>query len=407
MWGGERDITMENMNDTSAKCAKCKRPLAATDRFCKYCGKKVEESSDKFSFEEKIKEEKVNYKKNGTFSDEKSEEASQSIFDKINDYVGNTGSKELNWKNLFSDVFKHHTTDEAEEIFICGTKKTTPALSNVSSTWPNPWLYSRVFVIFAIVFILLKICWECFNNINVVPGLIMVGSFAVPLTTLILFLEVNAFRNISLYQVVKYFLVGGCAALFVTLILYSMFLQPNVYNMTFFDACIIGIVEELAKAIIVFFILKHSIQYKYILNVLLIGAAVGAGFAAFESAGYAFVVLLNNLANGNAMEAMLDNIYLRGFMSPGGHVTWAAIAASAILLAKGDRPLELNLFFSGRFWKIFIIPVILHALWDTPIGLGQEIYLQYWLLFAAIWVIVLIFINMGLNEVKQINKSEL
>ena len=186
-----------------------------------------------------------------------------------------------------------------------------------------------------------------------------------------------------------------------------MFLQPNVYNMTFFDACIIGVVEELAKAIIVFFILKHSIQYKYILNVLLIGAAVGAGFAAFESAGYAFVVLLNNLANGNAMEVMLDNIYLRGFMSPGGHVTWAAISASAILLAKGNKPLEFNLFFSGRFWKIFIIPVILHALWDTPIELGHEIYLQYWLLFVAIWVIVLIFINMGLNEVKQINKSEL
>ena len=234
---------MENINDTSSRCTNCRRPLSATDRFCKYCGAKVEESSDN---------------------------ASQSFFDKVNDYVGNTGSRELNWKNLFSDVFKHHTTDEAEEIFICGTKKTTPALSNVSSTWPNPWLYSRVFVIFAVVFILLKICWECFNNINVIPGLIMVGSFAVPLTTLILFLEVNAFRNISLYQVVKYFLVGGCAALFVTLILYSMFLQPNVYNMTFFDACIIGVVEELAKAIIVFFILKHSIQYKYILNVLLI-----------------------------------------------------------------------------------------------------------------------------------------
>ena len=50
---------------------------------------------------------------------------------------------------------------------------------------------------------------------------------------------------------------------------------------------------------------------------------------------------------------------------------------------------------------------MLHALWDTPIKIGNEIYLQYWLLFAAIWIVVLIFINMGLNEVKQINKSEL
>ena len=380
-------------------CSVCKRPLSVTDKFCKYCGAKVETSTNDFFKKEDIKEENVNHKE--------SEEKQQSIFDKINDYVGNTGSKELNWKNLFSDVFKPHSTDEAEEIFICGTKNTTPPLSSVSSTWPNPWLYSRIFVIFAIVFVLLKICWECFGNINVIPGLIMVGSFAVPLTTIILFLEVNAFRNISLYKVVCYFLIGGCASLLVTLILYSLFLQPNVFELTFFDACVIGVVEELAKAIVIFFILKRSLQYKYILNVLLIGASVGAGFAAFESAGYAFVVLLNNLSSENVVEVMLDNIYLRGFMSPGGHVTWAAISAVAVLLAKGHKLLEFNLFYTGKFWKIFIIPVVLHALWDTPIGIGSEIYLQYWLLFVAIWVIVLIFINMGLNEVKQINKERL
>lgn len=396
MWGGERDITMENMNDTSAKCAKCKRPLAATDRFCKYCGKKVAEPSESASFEETMKEEKVNDKTEGTFSGERSEEASRSIFDKINDYVGNTGSKELNWKNLFSDVFKHHTTDEAEEIFICGTKKTTPALSNVSSTWPNPWLYSRVFVVFTIVFILLKLCLECFTNMLVIPGLIMVGSFIVPLTTLVLFFEVNAFRNISIYKVIKYFFVGGCCSLLVTLFLYTI--VPNIPVPV---AWLISVVEEFGKVIIVYFILKHYAQYKYILNVLLIGAAVGAGFDAFESAGYAFGQMFEE--NGN----MMQTIYIRGLTSPGGHATWSAISASAVLLAKGNKPLELNLFFSGRFWKIFIIPVILHALWDTPMELGHEIYLQYWLLFAAIWVIVLIFINMGLNEVKQINRSEL
>lgn len=392
---------MENTDKPYAFCSGCGRPISKTELYCKFCGKRnivnpYNQSNNNRDYTNEA---------NQQAHSEDVKVGSQSIFDKINDYVGNTGSRDLNWKDLFTDVFKQHSTDEAEDIFICGTKNTTPSLEQVSSTWPRPWLYSRVLVIFVITFVLLKICWECFGNINVIPGLIMVGSFAVPLTTLILFLEVNAFRNISLYQVIKYFFIGGCGALFITLILYSIFLQPDVYNMTFFDACIIGVVEELAKAIIVFFILKHSILYKYILNVLLIGAAVGAGFAAFESAGYAFVVLLNNLTNGNAIEVMLDNIYLRGFMSPGGHVTWAAISASAILLAKGDKPLEFNLFLSGKFWKIFIIPVILHALWDTPIGFGVEIYLQYWLLFIAIWIIVLIFINMGLNEVKQYNKE--
>ena len=361
-------------------CPYCGNIVLANDSFCKNCGKAVKKTT----------------------------EEGQSVFDRINDYVGNTGSKELNWKALFSDVFKSHSSEEAESIFICGTKATTPPLSQVTSTWPKPWLYSRVFLVFAIAFFLLKICWGCFNNVNVIPGLILVGAFTVPLTTLIMFMELNAFRNISLYNIMRIFFIGGCASLVVTLFLFSTFLSPAEGNPTFINACIIGFVEELAKAIVVYFIMKHLFDCKYILNALLIGTAVGAGFAAFESAGYAFIVLLNGLASEyqvDAVGAMMDNIYMRGFMAPGGHITWAAISAVALLLAKGRGSLESNIFTQKQFWKIFIIPVACHALWDMPLGIGQEVYLQYWLLLAAIWVVVLIFVNMGLNEVKQINSN--
>ena len=349
---------MENINTPFIKCSRCGHQLSKTAIFCKYCGKKVDVCTETHSFTGANQKERD--RQTNEYASSEKKESSQSVFDRLNDYVGNTGSRELNWRNLFSDVFKQHTMDEAEEIFICGTKQTTPSLSNISSTWPNPWLYSRVFLIFAIVFILLKVCWECFANINVIPGLIMVGAFTVPLTTIILFLEVNAFRNISLYQVVRNFLVGGCASMFVALILFSIFLQPDEQNLTFINACIIGVVEELAKAIVIFFILKHSTQCKYILSALLIGASVGAGFAAFESAGYAFVVLLNNL-DGNAVGAMLDNIYLRGFMAPGAHVTWAAISAVAIMLARGDRPLEFDVFFTGKFYSLYLLCFMLYG----------------------------------------------
>ena len=364
-------------------CRNCGNLVRCEDCFCKHCGISVN-------------------------TKHKTTEGNQSVFDRINDYVGNTGSKELNWKALFSDVFKSHSSEEAESIFICGTKATTPPLSQVTSTWPKPWLYSRVFLVFAIAFFLLKICWGCFNNVNVIPGLILVGAFTVPLTTLIMFMELNAFRNISLYNIMRIFFIGGCASLVVTLFLFSTFLSPAEGNPTFINACIIGFVEELAKAIVVYFIMKHLFDCKYILNALLIGTAVGAGFAAFESAGYAFIVLLNGLASEyqvDAVGAMMDNIYMRGFMAPGGHITWAAISAVALLMAKGRGSLESNIFTQKQFWKIFIIPVACHALWDMPLGIGQEVYLQYWLLLAAIWVVVLIFVNMGLNEVKQINSN--
>lgn len=382
--------------DECSYCRNCGNLVYCGEFFCSHCGTAVNsEHKDK---------EAPKYK----FSEQRTTMENQSVFDRINDYVGNTGSKELNWKSLFTDVFKSHAPDEAEAIFICGTKKTTPPIQDITSTWPKPWLYSRVFLVFATAFILLKICWDCFNNVNVIPGLILVGAFTIPLTTLIMFLELNAFRNISLYNVMRIFFIGGCASLVVTLFLFSTFISPAEGNPTFINACIIGLVEELGKAIIIYLIIKHLFDCKYILNALLIGTAVGAGFAAFESAGYAFVVLLSGLASEYQVDAvgvMMNNIYMRGFLAPGGHVTWAAISAVALVLAKGSTPLEPSIFTKKQFWKIFIIPVACHALWDIPLRIGQEVYLQYLLLLAAIWIVVLIFINMGLNEVKQINNN--
>ena len=104
------------------------------------------------------------------------------------------GLADLNWTVLFSDVFKSHSVEEAEDIFICGTHHTTPSASEVSKDWPHPWLYSRVLFMFGIAFALLWVCCDMFQNYNALPGLIVVGSFAVPLSTMILFLEVNAWR---------------------------------------------------------------------------------------------------------------------------------------------------------------------------------------------------------------------
>lgn len=94
---------------------------------------------------------------------------------------------ELNWKILFTDIFKQHTREEAEEIFICGTKQTTPAPSSVLSEMPKPWLYSRVFAVFFIAAVFLWICCSVFQNSKTLPGLIMLGSLTVPLSVMIMF----------------------------------------------------------------------------------------------------------------------------------------------------------------------------------------------------------------------------
>lgn len=361
-------------------CGNCGKELAPDSAFCGHCGHSANNSSNPQQ----------------SHASEQSSSATSSFVGGINNYIGNTNSVTLNWKDLFSAVAKKHSTREAEDIFICGTSQTTPPLSDVSETWPKPWLYSRVFFGFAITYFLLYICCSAFQNINALPGLIIVGSFAVPFTTLVLFLEVNAFRNISVYDVMKFFMIGGCASLVVTLFLFNLDIVDTDISTTW-GAMMVGIIEEAGKLIIIYALIKRLPSCNYILSALLVGACVGAGFAAFESAGYAFRVLLGEGFNG-----MTDNLFLRGLLAPGGHVAWAAISGAALIIAKGSAKLSSNVFSSSRFWKIFSIPVVLHGLWDAPIFNG---YLKYIALVLLVWIVVLILVNMGLDEVKKLKNT--
>lgn len=325
--------------------------------------------------------------------------SSTSWVDHINVYIGNDKPADLNWKVLFTDVLKKHSKSEAENIFICGTKTTTPTSDSVSQQWPHPWLYSRVFLMFAVAFLLLYVCCAFFENTNALPGLIVVGSFTVPLSGLVLFLEVNAYRNISLYDIALIFLVGGCASLVATLSLFSI-VEISEYD--FISTLLVGLVEEVGKAVIVYYFIKR-LGKRNILPGLLIGAAVGAGFAAFESAGYAMNYLL-----AGGWEIMLDVIFLRGFLTPGGHIAWAAITGAAIVIAsKNYRDISSSIFTDGNFLRLFAIPILLHALWNSPLSnIGAEICLLPILLTLIVWVVVLILINMGLSEIAK-TKDEL
>lgn len=363
-------------------CGFCGRPVEDGQKYCANCGKYVGGSSGTAGSSQENRYQQATGDDNSSF------------IDKLNDYVGNDKPADLNWKVLFTDVFKAHTKEDAEDIFICGTRMTTPHLKDVSRGWPHPWLYSRVFFTFFLASALLWICCAFFGNLNALPGLIVIGSFTVPLSTMILFLEVNAYRDISFYEVMRIFLVGGCASLVATLFLFSIF---GVNELDFFGALSVGVIEELGKAIIVYYFIKRIGKPK-ILSGLLVGASVGAGFAAFESAGYAM-----NLLFAGGWEMMMDTIFVRGFLAPGGHVTWAAITGAAIAIsAKSYQCVSTDIFTDARFLRLFAIPVILHGLWDSPLSaLGAEIYLIPLTLTAIVWIVVMILINMGLSEVNH------
>src|SRR5699024_5768352 len=127
--------------------------------------------------------------------------------------------------------------------------------------------------------------------------------------------------------------------------------------MTVIDAGLVGLVEETGKAlIIVYFVNKYKTNK--ILNGLLIGGAIGAGFAVFESAGYILTYSTNFEAT------IIEMVILRAWSAIGGHLVWSAIVGAAIVIAKGDKNFEFNSIMDKRFLFFFLSAVILHGIWD-------------------------------------------
>ena len=298
---------------------------------------------------------------------------------------------------LFDEVFKRRTPAEIEDHLMAGTLRTTPPVTDVSCDWPRPWMFARLFLLSALLFAVFWGGYRYFENGNLVPGAMVIGSFVVPMTVVLLFYELNAPRNVSLLLVAKLVLLGGAWSLVISLALFRI--GQDVTGLI--GASAAGLIEETGKLAAVVFATRSlsSVRYRYTLNGLLFGAAVGAGFAAFESAGYAF----NNMLK-SGLGAMDGVILLRGALSPFGHVVWTAIAAGALWRVKGAMTYHGTQLAEPRFIGLFIASVVCHALWNAPFSIGPGLT-KYVLLGVVAWMIALSLVQDGLGQVRREQQS--
>ncbi len=293
-------------------------------------------------------------------------------------------------KELFGEVFRKHTREEVEEYFTVGTTATTPRIEDVDTTWPRPWVFFKTFLGALVIYILFVMGWNEYENTNLIPGLIMVGSFAVPFATLIFFVEVNVRQNVSLYQVIRLLFMGGILSLIISLVLSEI---TDRFDLDWLGASIAGLVEEPGKLLAVLTVAGLP-KYKYRLNGLLFGAAIGTGFAAFESAGYAL-----NFGLSDGADSMKNVIMIRGMLSPFGHIAWTAMSCAALWRVKGERRFCFSMVTDPRFLRIFGIAIVLHMVWNSPFQL--PFYGNYAILGVVAWIVILALIQDGLKELRQ------
>jgi RsiW-degrading membrane proteinase PrsW (M82 family) len=307
------------------------------------------------------------------------------ITDFITTQLGLDRIEQFSLGHLFSETFKKHPPEEIENLFSVGTSLTTPPLSDEMKKFPTPWVFFRALMASLLVFFVFLVMYFGTSNSNLVPGVIIVGSFSVPLATLIFFFEMNTPRNVSMYRVLSFVFAGGTVSLLLTFVLSSMTGLSTVLG-----SGAAGIIEESAKlaAVVFFLTLLPANQYPYRLNALLFGAAVGTGFSAFESAGYALRYGLQGGAN-----VMVNVIVVRALLTPLAHIAWTAITSAAYWSARRHHATIKEAITSPTFLKLFAAPVVLHFLWNT-IG---NFWINAALGFVA-WVIIISLVQSGLKD---------
>ncbi len=196
----------------------------------------------------------------------------ENVRSKIRDLAATDKLEGFSLSQTFSETFKKRGPDELEEYMMVGSSKTTPPIETVETGWPKPWMFFRQLGLFAIAFAVLYGVFKFTGNEPLVPAIMFMGAFAVPISVLVFLFEMNTPRNVSLLLVGKLFVMGGLAAICAVSFEY---MSPMAGKLP-------GIVEETAKLAAVILVVR-SARYKYELNGILFGAAVGAGFASFET----------------------------------------------------------------------------------------------------------------------------
>lgn len=356
-------------------CPNCGTKNSITSKFCINCGNKLP------TLDQKSPSSNVSIKQGSNILD--------TTTSKINSWTGGNGAVKVSLKHFFNQVFKHHTQEEAEEIFIVGTKQTTPSLNELINDEVQPWLFSRALLFTCILAILLWVLSLLNPRIGITVSLDASLAIAVPISALILFFEVNVYRNISLYTIIKIALTGGALSLIAAMIFDTFLGNNGTLNLS--GALITGISEEVSKVLVAGYFI-YKLKAKRIFNGLLIGAAVGSGFAAFENIMYM-------IDDETGQLATITEALIRSIFSISDHTEWCAITAAALVLAKGSRQVEFDDFLKPTFLKFLVSVIVIHTLWDWDIYDG---IFKYVILAIITWLFVFVLIHAGLREVQKL-----
>jgi RsiW-degrading membrane proteinase PrsW (M82 family) len=225
------------------------------------------------------------------------------------------------------------------------------------------------------------------GNPNLFPTMILLGALVVPLT-FVTFADGRSGR-----WLIDGPTLGGCLLFggVVGVVVAGLLEYKAMQRLGTLPMVGVGLIEEAAK-LIVPAILVVFFGHRYRTSIgrgIVIGVAVGTGFAVLETMGYAFVALLQSNGSVGAAE---QTLFIRGLLSPAGHAAWTGLTCWGLwrfVTAPSGKHLA---FFLG----MYAVAVALHTTWD---GIGG------WITYLVVGAISIGLLLYGLKRAQRSDES--
>lgn len=234
-----------------------------------------------------------------------------------------------------------------------------PVRPGLRRRWPRILLTGLVLWVGTVVVTFLT------GNVNLIPTIVLLGSFLVPVTFVAWAFERRESGELTAGLVLSTFVTGGVLGVLGASVLESYLLRPSPWLFL-----LVGLIEEAVKLVALAWLTRHLAR-KSMRDGMILGAAVGFGFAAFESAGYAFTALFT--VNGLSLMQVVETEVLRGLLAPVGHGLWTAILGGVLFSPSGRR----HFVIGPRLLIAYLGVSVLHALWDGMHGIALVLTLLF------------------------------
>jgi len=321
-------------------------------------------------------------------------------------YRAKNNPDSITWKDIFSDFRKKHTKKDLEYAMLSGTSLLNVNEGNMLEKWQKPWIFYPLLkgglALLALIYAVVKLSkygiWSL--NDGIVVMMIFITPIILPIILMIFFWELNIPKNISIYELLAYFLVGGLLSFAVT----GTMLQLIDDGPGIFEASTAAFREEPAKLIPTLLIMLLIAKKKkiYGLTGLVIGAAVGTGFGAFESVAYALNYLLSD---GIDFSIHVQNT--RTLWVLASHAAYTAPYSAAFALAmRKNGGLKVRCFWDGDFLRTFLTSVVMHFWWNTQDAKGIWGDIKCVVILILLWCSLLYIIKKCLKEIVIVGKNQ-